>query len=138
MRKLLLLSTLIIGVTLFTGCFDREVENEGTEPKTQTEITDDIKETDTNNGQNQEVEDEDMKTEKGQFTGAIDLNSIEVKMIESDEEEFKVFRFSEEIIDRIASYELQEGDLIILKYKVDENNSNIIYDIEKYNSENEL
>lgn len=79
-----------------------------------------------------QIDDKSFKTDVVKYVGQIDSNSIEVIITNSNKKEVpKVFRFSEELREKFEQYNLQEGDKVKLYYKVNKNNQNVLYKIEK-------
>ena len=144
MRKLLLLGTIVGGIILAAGCSAGDVDKDGMGRTTEAGIVDGVGDS-TNEmdgliqlggeSENQQIDDVDFKIDAGQYTGQIDSNSIEVRIvgIQPEEEAFKAFRLSEEIKENFDSYSLNENDFIILKYKIDNNGVGVIYDIQRNN-----
>ena len=144
MRKLLLLGTIVGGIILAAGCSAGDVDKDGMGTTTEAGIIDGVSDS-TNEmdelnqpggeSENQQIDDVDFKIDAGQYTGQIDSNSIEVRIvgIQPEEEAFKAFRLSEEIKENFDSYSLNENDFIILKYKIDNNGVGVIYDIQRNN-----
>ena len=144
MRKLLLLGTIVGGIILAAGCSAGDVDKDGMGTTTEagiidgvSDITNEMDELNQPGGEseNQQIDDVDFKIDAGQYTGQIDSNSIEVRIvgIQPEEEAFKAFRLSEEIKENFDSYSLNENDFIILKYKIDNNGVGVIYDIQRNN-----
>lgn len=77
-------------------------------------------------------ENEGLKTDTGRYVGQIDSNFIEIKISGVPEElAAKSFMLSEELKNNFGSLNLNTGDNIKFKFKMNTDNQVVIYEIEK-------
>lgn len=69
----------------------------------------------------------------GVYTGQIDSNSIEIKVsgTKAPKDDYRAFRFSEEIKNKFDSLQLNTGDEVLFTYTVNEHNQQILTSIQK-------
>jgi hypothetical protein len=145
MMKLFVLGIMVAGIVLMVGCRAEPLDPDRVIPPTEnmdnqdqqqenTPVGDTIipREGDTQNT-GRITEESGMTVEEVTYVGQIDNNSIETKLTNGQEEEFMVFRLSEEVKEKFQQEDLEEGDQIRVQYRVEDNQANVLYNFERRN-----
>lgn len=136
MKKLMTLFILIISFLVLVGCSSltapQIVVDEQAKPEQQQEISkndEELSKQDNDQSTNQEVT--THISDSGIYSGRADSNSIEIKV----NDEFKVFRLSEELKISFDDLGLQMNEAVEFKYTVNQHGQGVISEITRTESD---
>ncbi len=88
------------------------------------------------NSQNENESEKDIKTDTGTYQGQIDNNFIELTISGvPDENARKIFMLSDELKDKFGDIQLSIGEVIKFRYFIDEAEQNVMVEIETLNGQ---